>query len=117
MTWLVDAQLPRRLSLWLTHQGEDAIHTLNLPKGNRTKDNSIIRFADLEERIVITKDADFVNSHLLSQQPKRLLLISTGNLNNRELEILITNALGAIRFAFIDSPFVELTRDSVIIHS
>ena len=36
MKFIVDAQLPRRLALRLTAAGQDAIHTLDLPKGNRT---------------------------------------------------------------------------------
>jgi len=59
-----DAQLPRRQSRWLTQQGEDAIHALALPQGNRTQDRSLSQFADRERRILITKDADFVNAHL-----------------------------------------------------
>ena len=41
MNWLIDAQLPRRLSDRLRELGHDAIHTLDLPDENRTKDNEI----------------------------------------------------------------------------
>jgi predicted nuclease of predicted toxin-antitoxin system len=34
MKFLVDAQLPRRLARLLTATGHDAIHTLDLPRGN-----------------------------------------------------------------------------------
>ena len=30
MKFLVDAQLPRRIALWLCEQGHDALHTLDL---------------------------------------------------------------------------------------
>jgi predicted nuclease of predicted toxin-antitoxin system len=36
MKFLADAQLPRRLARWLSAQGHDAVHTLELPAGNRT---------------------------------------------------------------------------------
>lgn len=36
MKFLVDAQLPKRFAQWLTHHGHDALHTLDLPLGNRT---------------------------------------------------------------------------------
>ena len=36
-----------------------------LPTGNRTSDADISRLADSEERIVVTKDSDFRDSHLL----------------------------------------------------
>ena len=54
MKFLVDAQLPRRLSRQLRVSGHDVVHTLDLPSGNRTTDAEIMRIADSEERIVVT---------------------------------------------------------------
>ena len=63
---LVDAQLPRQLARFLAfHAGCDCLHTLDLPAANRTQDGSIARLSVAEKRVVITKDADFVNSFLL----------------------------------------------------
>jgi predicted nuclease of predicted toxin-antitoxin system len=84
--FLIDAQLPRLLSNWLNSTGHDSIHTLDLPDGNRTSDIDISEIAEREMRIVVTKDSDFVDSFLLNHSPRKLLLISTGNINNRELE-------------------------------
>jgi hypothetical protein len=39
MNFLVDAQLPRRLARRLQEAGHDALHTLDLPAGNRTTDS------------------------------------------------------------------------------
>jgi len=92
MKFLVDAQLPRRIALWLRDQGHDAIHTLDLPDQNRTTDMAIVSLADDDGRVVVTKDADFVESFILRHAPARLLLISTGNISNAELErILLPN--------------------------
>jgi len=41
MKFLVDAQLPRRLVKRFREAGFDAIHTLDLPMGNRTSDAEI----------------------------------------------------------------------------
>ena len=82
----MDAQLPRRVAAWLAAAGYDAVHTLNMPNANRTTDEQIIDAADQEQRVVVTKDADFVDSHLLHARPAKLLLISTGNISNQELE-------------------------------
>jgi len=87
--FLVDAQLPRRVAGWLAAAGCDAVHTLDLPHGNRTTDEQIIEVADQEQRVVVTKDADFVDSHVLYARPAKLLLVSTGNITNRELETLV----------------------------
>jgi len=101
MKFLVDAQLPRRLCIWLRQQGYDAVHTLDLDSGNRTPDAEIIHIADQDGRIVATKDADFVQSFLLRNTPHRLLLIASGNVGNAELERLLAVALPAIDFVMI----------------
>ncbi len=66
MKFLVDAQLPRRFCTWLTEAGHDAIHTLDLPHGNRTSDAEVIEIAEREKRVVVTKDDDFVQSYLVT---------------------------------------------------
>ncbi len=83
MRFLVDAQLPRRLIYRLREAGHDAVHTLDLTGGNRTVDGEINRLSVAEERIVVSKDADFVDSLLLRGVPHKLLLISTGHRQRR----------------------------------
>lgn len=36
--------------------GDEAVHTLDLPRGNLTTDSEIIRLALRDESIVVTKD-------------------------------------------------------------
>ncbi len=57
--------------------------------------------------MVITKDADFVNSFLLTSQPYRLLVVSTGKITNAYLEALF-NIL-AIVTALQTHNYIELT--------
>ncbi|NMO04018.1 DUF5615 family PIN-like protein [Gordonia sp. TBRC 11910] len=64
MKFLVDAQLPRRLSDLLAAAGHDAIHSSSLTSGNRTSDAEICDHADSQNRTVISKDRDFRDSHL-----------------------------------------------------
>ncbi len=116
MRFLVDAQLPRRLAFRLRDAGHDALHTLDLPAGNHTPDVVIAEVAARDGRVVVTKDADFVNSFLLSHEPPKLLLISTGNIRNSELEALFIAELSAIVTAFVVYDYVELTRTALIIH-
>ena len=78
-------QLPKRFANWLNETGQDALHTLDLPRKNLTTDNEIIARAQQDGRIVVTKDADFVRSFLITGKPL-LLLISTGNMSNTALE-------------------------------
>jgi predicted nuclease of predicted toxin-antitoxin system len=115
MNFLVDAQLPRRVAGWLAAAGCDAIHTLDLPAGNRTTDQQVIDAADGEQRAVVTKDADFVDSHVLHTRPARLLLISTGNISNRELEALVVPLIPAIVQEFQSHSFLELGRAGIVV--
>jgi predicted nuclease of predicted toxin-antitoxin system len=82
MKFLVDAQLPRRLTKWLAGQGCDALHTLDQPLANASTDDEVTDFADRDGRVVVTKDSDFVQSHILRSRPQRLWLISTGNMRS-----------------------------------
>ncbi|WP_300682193.1 DUF5615 family PIN-like protein [Nocardioides sp.] len=116
MKFLVDAQLPRRLARALNELGHDAIHTLDLPKRNATPDSDIAALADRESRIVVTKDVDFLNSHLVSGTPRRLFRVLTGNINNSELLALIEANIVAIEERFVDSDLIELSAGSLISH-
>lgn len=113
MKFLVDAQLPRRFIGWLETQGHDAIHTSDLPLKNATSNQEVISRAVAEGRIVVTKDSDFVQSFLLNGDPA-LLLISTGNISNFNLENLVQANLSLIAVAFKDHRFVEISNDGVI---
>ncbi len=115
MNFLVDAQLPRRMTAWLAAAGCNAIHTLDLPDANRTTDEQINEVADREQRVVVTKDADFVDSHLLWGRPAKLLLISTGNISNRDLEALAASAIPDIVREFGSHSFLELGRAGIVV--
>lgn len=116
MRFLVDAQLPRRLARWLAAQRCDAVHTLDLPSGNATADQELIELADLEDRIVVTKDDDFVQSFILSGRPARLWLVATGNIRNSDLEALISRHWDSIQVAWQGARFVELGDVGLIVH-
>ena len=116
MKFLVDAQFPRRLAQWLQAEGHEAVHTRDLPEGNRTRDAAINELSLREQRVVITKDEDFVNLFLLRHEPYKLLLVATGNISNRELERLFQDNLEEIVKAFESCDFVELDPTALIYH-
>jgi len=116
MKFLIDAQLPRRLVLKFREAGFDALHTLDLRHGNRTPDAEINEVSIAEQRAVVTKDADFVDSFVLHRRPWKLLLISTGNIGNRELEALLSASLESISKGFASSDYIEVGREKVIFH-
>jgi predicted nuclease of predicted toxin-antitoxin system len=116
MKFLVDAQLPRGLVAHLRRAGVEAIHTADLPDGNRTTDRVINKLSINEQYIVVTKDSDFVESFFLSREPLKLLLISTGNIGNHELETLFMSSLERMVQGFDVFDFIELSRTSMIFH-
>jgi predicted nuclease of predicted toxin-antitoxin system len=115
MRFLIDAQLPRRMVGWLLAAGHDSTHTLDLPDGNRTTDVQMIDLADREQRVVVTKDADFVDSHALYGRPAKLLLVSTGNVSNADLEALLTPLIPSIVREFGTNSFLELGTAGIVV--
>lgn len=115
MKFLIDAQLPARLARRLNDAGHDAIHTLDLPDQNRTTDAEIAMLSDAEDRIVVSKDSDFRDSHLLSGTPARLLVVTTGNITNRDLFTLIDEHLDELVAAFQRARLVQFTTDDLLI--
>jgi predicted nuclease of predicted toxin-antitoxin system len=116
MKFLVDAQLPKRLARRLREAAHEAIHTLDLPLGNRTTDALINDLSAREHYVVVTKDADFVNSFILNGRPHKLLLISTGNIRNAELEAIFLSNLEKIAEGFDSFDYIELNQRTLVFH-
>ncbi|NMG08213.1 DUF5615 family PIN-like protein [Brasilonema sp. UFV-L1] len=116
MKFLVDAQLPVRLARFLESAGYDTIHTKDLPHKNATSDTEINSISIRDNRIVITKDSDFLNSFLTIKEPYKLLLVTTGNISNLELEAIFAANLQFLSELFVSHSYIEMTRDSIIVH-
>lgn len=116
MKFLVDAQIPMRLVRVLGDAGHDAVHTSQLAGGNRTSDGDIARIADRDDRVVVSKDRDFRDSHLLRGTPRRLLVVATGNISNDALASLLDAYLPMIVAAFDRATMVELRANALVIH-
>ena len=116
MKFLVDAQLPVRLAKFLQSKGYDTLHTRDLPEQNGTSDSAINDISIEQGRVVITKDADFVDSFFTVQKPSKLLLISTGNIRNSELEEIFQNNLSALVDLLENNDYVEINREEIIVH-
>ena len=114
MKLLVDAQFSRRVTSWFNSVGCDAIHTLDLVSGNSTTDIAINTISDVENRVVMTKDSDFVDSHLLQGSPHKLLLVTAGNLTNKELEALLVPLIPSLIADFETNNFLELTEQGIV---
>ena len=116
MKFLVDAQLPYRLKVWLLAEGLDTIHTSDLPAQNLSSDMDIVQAADAEDRIVISKDGDFLKLHILRKKPARLLMITTGNIINQQLLSLFERNFETILLMLESYAVVEINNSFVIGH-
>ena len=117
MKFIVDAQLPKSLAVLLNTKGHDAIHTLELPDKNYTTDNQITDIALHEQRVVITKDNDFLESFLLYSRPKKLILVKTGNIRNQDLISIFDNHIEAIILSIHQSALIEIYQNEIVVHS
>lgn len=108
MKFLIDAHNPPRLAVILCGLDHDAIHVSTMPDSNATADDDIIALADLEGRIVVTKDSDFYDARLATGCPARLLVVKTGNLSRDELIALVLAHLPALEAFFADPNCGEL---------
>jgi predicted nuclease of predicted toxin-antitoxin system len=114
--FLVDAQLPLRLADLLRIAGHDVLHTIELPLANKTPDHALLLLAKEDQRIVVSKDRDFVDSHLLRGEPAQLLWVTTGNISNDRLLQLIESNLPTLQQEFANATFIEMSLTSLVIH-
>jgi len=85
MKFLIDAQLPPSLKKLFISRGYDCIHTLDLENQNDTPDRIINFISVTQQRILITKDGDFLDSFIVKQEPYKLILVKLGNSSKSEL--------------------------------
>ena len=116
MKFLVDAHLPMRLANWLKERGHDGIHTRELPLKNETDDIDIIQLSVDQDRIVVSKDEDFFKYFILKGQPPKLLMLTMGNIVNKELIDLFEKNIGQIETDLKFNKVVELGNDTVTVH-
>ena len=96
--------------------GADTIHTLDLPSRNFTTDSEIRSIASAEQRVVVTKDRDFVDSFLMNGEPAKLLFITTGNISNDQLVRLLQSNWQGLLTMLNQGDYVELSHTSLVLH-
>ncbi|EIE03401.1 DUF5615 family PIN-like protein [Leptospira licerasiae] len=116
MKFFIDAQLPFSLVYLFKEKNFEVLHTEHLPLGNKTSDSDIISYCDSNDLILITKDSDFLDSYLIRKKPRKLLVVTTGNIKNKELFSLFQQFLSKIAEEFNDSDWLELSNKGLIVH-
>ena len=114
MKFLIDAQLPKKLSIFLNEKGLKSIHTLDLPKRNFTSDSEIIELSIIEKYIVVTKDADFWDIYKQKSEPYKLIYLTVGNFSTQDLIKLFDSNLTTILETLKVSDVIEITRENII---
>ncbi len=115
MKFILDAHLPPSLRSVFTAAGHDAMHTLDLPDQNASRDSALNAVSISEQRVVVSKDTDFYYSHLLQGRPWKLVLVRTGNMSLRETKQLFETHLPAIVAALAACTLVEIDRQKISI--
>lgn len=116
MRVLIDAQLPKRLAHLLSTFNINSKHTLDLPKKNATPDHDIIKIANEENRVVVSKDSDFLESYVLEGEPEKLLIISTGNISNDELIRIFEQNIDVLKSLFKENTVIEINEEEIQVH-
>lgn len=84
MKFLVDANLPPGLAVWLQKQGHTAIHVSNQP-GLTADDMTVFAFARQQGLVIVTKDEDFAVLATLAADPPPVVWLRLGNATNAAL--------------------------------
>jgi predicted nuclease of predicted toxin-antitoxin system len=84
VNFLVDAQLPPALARWIASKGHQPTHVFDL--GYHTADDPAIwELARSDRAVIISKDEDFVDHWLLSNQRVPFIWIRKGKCSNSAL--------------------------------
>lgn len=86
MKFLVDNQLPNALAEYLRARGFDCQHVLDVGLAE-VSDVEVCRYASTQERIIISKDEDFLYFANQPESKVRFLWVRLGNCRTSELMI------------------------------
>jgi predicted nuclease of predicted toxin-antitoxin system len=84
VNFLVDAQLPPALALWLIQQGHSAAHVGDLGL-REAEDTEIWNYAFSTGTIIVTKDEDFAERTTRTTSGPVIVWLRLGNATNRAL--------------------------------
>ena len=113
--FIIDTQLPPLMVQILFDLGYDACHTSQYLGGLLMDDKEIREIAINENRIIITKDSDFVDYYLVKGAPPKVILIALGNIKNRQLfDYLRQNVKEIQKFIDEDYKLIILQADKII---
>lgn len=117
MNFLVDVHLPVSLSKLLDQQQDcNSVHINQILQKWHTSDADICKHADANSMVVVTKDADFKNSHFINKTPRKVIRVALGNISNDDLLKLVAKYLPFILPLVVkDIFYIEISREQITI--
>jgi predicted nuclease of predicted toxin-antitoxin system len=104
MKLLFDQNISHRILSLLPEEFSNST-SVKKEKLNNLSDQKIWEFAKTNGFIIVTQDSDFNDLTLLHGFPPKIIWIRTGNINTKELGIIITHHLQLIQKFNIDDQY------------
>ena len=70
MKFIIDEQLPGSLARFFREKGHDVVHVNTLRSGLHMPDEVVSEISMRENRVVISKDSDFLNRFVVRREPQ-----------------------------------------------
>jgi predicted nuclease of predicted toxin-antitoxin system len=111
--FLVDANLPPRLCVWLRLQGHEAEHLFDRNLLTAT-DTQIWQHGSVENLVILSKDVDFYDRALLFGAPPQVVHVAVGNCSNTQLFELLAHEWADIDRALVSgSRLISITLEKM----
>jgi predicted nuclease of predicted toxin-antitoxin system len=95
LRFLIDTNLPRRLSQWLAARGHQCEHVLDLGLGQGSDNDLWLRRRD-SETVVVSEDEDFAVWVMAGRPGPAVVWLRTGNGTTRDLIASLTPVIAEI---------------------
>lgn len=115
--YIVDANFSKKIATLLHSHDLDVIHVADLTQGTKTKDREINLISIRENRIVITRDHDFLDSYFSSPRPYKILFISDFYQKESKIIAYLQDHISEINELFESHGLIELKNGEIIKHT
>ena len=113
MKFLVDANLPPRLCVWLRSHRHEADHVFDRNLLTAT-DTQIWQRCSVENLVIFSKDVDFYDRALLFGAPPQVVHVAVGNCSNTQLFEALAHQWDEIERALVSgSRLISITLEKI----
>lgn len=112
MKFLVDANLPPNLCLWLRDRGHEAEHLVDLNLLTAS-DTEIWNRGRRHDLVIVSKDVDFYDRALVFGAPPKVLHVAVGNCSNEKLFEILDHAWINIEVSLSTGSLVSIAQEKI----